>query len=48
MGQLAQTGQWDIACHMISCSAVKAEGKGEEGGTFWVMALVFPRSNYLC
>lgn len=48
MGQLTQSGQQAIPCHMISCSAIKAEGKDKEGGTFVVMVLVFPRSHYMC
>jgi len=38
----------DIPYHMISRSAVKAQGKEEEGRTFVVTVFVFPNNHCAC
>ena len=42
LGQLTPTEQRDFTYRIMSCSALKAGGKKEEGGTFRVMAFVVP------
>ena len=46
-GQLTQTGQRLIPYHTTSCPAYKAGGRRRKGGTFGVMALVFPSNPYV-
>ena len=46
LGQLTPTDQRDIPHHMASCSAYKAGGRRRKGGTFGVMAFVFPIHRY--
>jgi len=40
--------QRDIPYHMILYSAIKAQGKEVEGGSFMVMAFVFSSNGYVC
>ena len=46
-GQLTPTDQRDIPCHMMSCSACKAERRKRKWGTFEVNAFVFPSNHYM-
>jgi len=33
---------------MTSCSAIRAQGREDEGGSFAVMEFAFPRKHYAC
>lgn len=46
VGIIDPIDQGDIPHPMFSCSAMKAEGKKEEGGKFVAMAFVFPSNHY--
>jgi len=46
-GQLTSTDQRDIPCHMTSCSAYKMGRSRRKGGTFEVMAFIFPSNRYM-
>lgn len=48
MGQLSCIEQRHILQHVMSCSAIKAMGKEEEGGTFMQMAFIFLSNCYTC
>lgn len=45
LGQLSPAGQRDIPYHTRLCSEIKAQGNGQDVGTF-VMAFVFPINHY--
>jgi len=47
VGQLTPADQRDILYYVLSCSAMKAGGKKEEGGKFGVVAFVFPGNCYV-
>lgn len=45
-GQFTPSDQRDIPSPMMTCSAIKTQGKEDEGGSFAVRAFVFPRKHY--
>jgi len=47
-GQLTPTDRKDITHHMPFCSAIKTQGREEEGGMFVVMMFVLPSKCYEC
>jgi len=48
LGQLIQIDCCHISCHMMPCSAIKAQEKEEEGEIMVLMAFVFPSNLSAC
>lgn len=42
-----QTDQRDILCHIMACSAIKAQEKEDKAGKVMVTALFFPSNHYM-